>query len=53
VPQGGCAKPARSAGHSCADDGTADLLTGGAGRDWFFKGKKCTITDLAADERLG
>jgi hypothetical protein len=39
--------------NTVADDGAADILTGGAGRDWFFKGKKDSITDLAADERIG
>jgi hypothetical protein len=35
------------------DDGVVDTLTGGAGRDWFFKGKKDVITDLADNERIG
>jgi Ca2+-binding RTX toxin-like protein len=35
------------------DDGMVNILTGGAGQDWFFKGKKDVITDLAGNERIG
>jgi hypothetical protein len=34
------------------DDGFANTLTGGAGQDWFFRGKKDVITDLAGNERI-
>jgi len=30
-----------------------NVLTGGAGQDWFFKGRKDVITDLAGNERIG
>jgi Ca2+-binding RTX toxin-like protein len=39
------------AGHTVSVDGAADVLTGGAGQDWFFLGDADWITDLAAGER--
>jgi Ca2+-binding RTX toxin-like protein len=33
------------------DDGVVDVLTGGAGQDWFPTGNKDQITDLAGGER--
>jgi Ca2+-binding RTX toxin-like protein len=41
------------AGVTVANDGAADVLTGGAGQDWFFANlPQDTITDLAAGEQV-
>ena len=39
-------------GSTVHDDGNASKLTGGSGKDWFFKGASDTITDLAAGEQV-
>jgi hypothetical protein len=40
-------------GTTVKDDGSADLLTGGAGgMDWFFKGSNDTITNLQTGEQV-
>ena len=39
-------------GSTVMDDGTSNVLTGGAGTDWFFKGSHDTITDQGAGEQI-
>jgi len=34
------------------DDGAADVLAGGAGRDWFWAGAPDPLLDRAANERV-
>ncbi len=39
-------------GKTVHDDGGSDVLTGGPGLDWFFKGRRDRITDLQAGEQV-
>jgi Ca2+-binding RTX toxin-like protein len=39
-------------GKTVHDDGGTDVLTGGLGLDWFFKGKSDRITDLQSGEQV-
>ncbi len=39
-------------GKTVHDDGGSDVLTGGGGLDWFFKGRRDRITDLQAGEQI-
>jgi hypothetical protein len=39
-------------GTTVHDDGAANILSGGAGMDWFFKGAHDTITDLQSGEQV-
>ena len=39
-------------GTTVIDDLAANVLTGGAGNDWFFQGTSDTITDLQAGEQV-
>jgi hypothetical protein len=45
--------PAGTSGSTVFDDGTAgDVLSGGAGLDWFFQGAGDTVTDLQSGEKV-
>ena len=39
-------------GTTVIDDLAANVLSGGAGNDWFFKGRNDGITDFATGERV-
>lgn len=39
-------------GTTVHDDGGSDVLTGGSGLDWFFKGRRGRIADLHTGEHV-